>query len=339
MQHYYATEASTRQSIKVQILAIVIGLLILTVKFIAWWLTNSNAILTDALESIINVVAGSFALYSIFLSGKPKDKNHPYGHGKIEFISAGFEGALIFLAGIIIVGKGVYNLIYPQELQQLDFGIVLTAIGGGANFFIGKLLITTGKRNNSLALVADGKHLLSDSYSSVGLVAGLILLYFLQWRWIDNAMAVIFGLIILFTGYKLIRSSLAGIMDEADYKLISNLVHQLDKNRRENWIDVHNFRVIQYGPARHIDCHLTVPYYLDVRESHEEVKLFEDQIGKFLETPVELFIHTDPCEPPISCKLCGKTNCSVRQSPRLKRVEWTLENVMENQKHDVEVRR
>lgn len=122
------------------------GLVLLLAKFWAWWLTNSNAILTDALESIINVVAGGFALFSLWLSAQPRDENHPYGHGKIEFLAAGFEGALILLAGLLILYKSVYNLVHPQPLQQLDLGILLVAISGLANFFLGSWLKREGKK-------------------------------------------------------------------------------------------------------------------------------------------------------------------------------------------------
>lgn len=184
--------------------------------------------------------------------------------------------------------------------------------------------------------MADGKHLKSDAYSSAGLLVGLVLIYFTNINWLDNITAIIFGGIILYTGFKLVRASVAGIMDEADYQLIENMVKFLDEHRRENWIDVHNFRVIKYGATLHIDCHLTVPWYFTTRQSHEEVKLFEKVIAQNLSSPVELFVHVDPCEPPGNCTICRKADCEVRQATLQTNVQWTLANIMKDQKHHLE---
>lgn len=311
-----------------------IGVLLMAVKFLAWWLTNSNAILTDALESIINIVAGSFALYSLVVAAKPRDRNHPYGHGKIEFISAGFEGSLIFLAGAAIIGKSVYNLVYPQTIQQLDTGIYLTILTGGINFLMGTFLVRRGRKVHSLILQASGEHLQSDAWSSLGLIVGLGIVFLTGLDWLDNVVAFLFGLIILLTGIRLMRRSLAGIMDEADYHLIEKMVGVLDEHRQEDWIDVHNLRVIKYGATLHIDCHMTLPWYFNTREAHTQVKAFEEMVRKYSIRPVELFIHVDPCEP-VSCRVCQKTNCPVRQHPTEQRLTWTLDNIMENKRHEM----
>ncbi len=322
-----------QKNIRWQVLAIIVGLALMGAKFVAWWLTNSNAILTDALESIINVVAGGIALFSLIFSMKPRDENHPYGHGKIEFLSAGFEGALILIAGALIIGKGIYNLIYPQEIGQIDLGIVLVAISGLVNYILGVLLQRQGQRSHSLVLIADGKHLKSDAYSSVGLIVGLVLIYITNLAWLDNVTAILFGGIILYTGYKLVRESVAGIMDEADYQLIEQLVDILDKHRADNWIDIHNFRVIKYGPTLHIDCHVTMPWYLLIQDAHREIDRIEQLVGEHSGTPVEMFIHIDPCEPPRACTICRKADCHVRKAPFQTEVVWSLSNVMRNEKH------
>lgn len=325
-----------KQNFRVQLTALAVGLVLLAAKFFAWWFTNSNAILTDALESIINVVAGAFALYSLLLSAKPKDSNHPYGHGKVEFIAVGVEGALIFLAGAVIIGKGGYNLLNPQIIHSVDVGMVLVAMAGLVNFGLGWWLEQTGKRNQSMVLVADGKHLRADAWSSLGLLVGLGLFYFTQITWIDNVTAIIFGGIILTTGYQLLRTSVAGIMDEADYQLISKLVDQLEQVKTENWIDLHNFRVIKYGGRLHIDCHLSVPWYFTVLDGHQEVKRFEDEVRKLCQMPVELFVHADPCRPPGSCSICEKKNCTERKAAFVKRVDWDLESAMGTLQHHVD---
>lgn len=324
---------SFKKNSRLQIIVLTAGLLLMGIKFLAWMITNSNAILTDALESIINVVAGGFGLFSLYLAAKPRDRNHPYGHGKIEFISAGFEGGLIFLAGFLIISKSIYNLFYPQELQQLDLGIVLVAVSGVANFFMGFLLERQGRHSSSLILQASGKHLKSDAYSSAGLLMGLGLLFLTGVVWLDNVIAILFGIIILYTGYRLLRTSVAGIMDEADYQLINQIVEGLRQERSSHWIDAHNFRVIKYGHTLHIDCHLTVPYYFEVEKAHREIKKFEKSVAASCDAPVELFIHLDPCEPPEACRICRKADCRVRQAPFERAIRWELDNLMKNKQH------
>lgn len=303
-------------------------------KFVAFFVTHSNAILSDALESIINVVAGAFAYYSLWLAAKPKDVDHPYGHGKIEFISAGFEGGLILLTGIIIIGKSIINIFHPVYIHQLNIGAGIAAVAGMANYFLGRYLIRTGEKHKSITLVADGKHLLSDTWSSIGLIAGVILIYLTGYVWLDNIFAILFGFIIIYTGYRLVRKSLAGLMDEADTTILNDVVQVLNDNRDPNWIDIHNLRIQQYGSSFHIDCHITLPWYHDLKTSHDELKKMEDLIMAKFHHKVELFIHPDPCLP-FSCSLCQITNCTVRQNPFQQRVEWTLENVMLNAKHQL----
>lgn len=302
------------------------------IKMGAWWITKSNAILSDALESIINIVAGGFGLFSLLIAAKPKDHNHPYGHGKIEFISAGFEGGLIALAGIAIIGKAVYNLFFPQELNELQVGVYLTAAAGAVNYLMGWKLEYEGEKHHSLILKASGKHLQSDAWSSLGILMGLALVIFTRNPILDNFLAMFFGFMIMYTGFSLVRKFLAGIMDEADHELIRELVAKIQENRLPNWIDIHNFRVIKYGNNLHIDCHLTLPWYLSTQDSHAEVKALEALSQNFSKFPVEWFVHVDPCEPQ-SCSLCGKTDCPVRKHPFEGQVEWTLENVMRNAHH------
>lgn len=311
---------------------VLVGLLLLVTKFTAFVLTNSNAILTDALESIINVVAGAFSLYSLFLSARPRDENHPYGHGKIEFVAATLEGSLILVAGGAIIFKSIANLINPVPLQQLDVGIILTAAAGLVNYAVGFVTERRGRQNNSLVLAAGGKHLKSDAYSTAGILIGLLLIYLTGMVWLDGVVAIIFGLIIGYTGYRILRSSIAGIMDEADYELLQRIVRVLNENRRENWIDIHNLRVIKYGSTLHIDCHLTVPWYLNVQEAHDEVEAVAQVVREQIDPSIELFIHTDPCIMP-SCAICSKANCEVRRQPFQERVEWDFEKVIADRKH------
>lgn len=321
--------------VRIQLMAVLVGLALMAVKFGAYFLTHSNAILTDALESIVNVIAGGFALYSLWLAAHPRDENHPYGHGKVEFISAGVEGALIMVAGFIIFGKSIYNFIYPQEIHQIDWGLALIALAGAVNFGMGWYLVKMGKQHRSMTLQADGKHLMSDGWSSLGLVIGLGIILLTGINWIDNAVALLFGLIIMVSGLKLVRGSVAGIMDEADIELIKELIEILNKNRRANWIDIHNLRIIKYGSNLHIDAHVTLPYYLDLQQVHDELEAMDHIVTNHFGEDTEFFLHPDPCIP-TSCPICIKTDCTVRQHAFTHRETWTLENVMKNKKHGKE---
>ncbi len=327
-------ESQLRENIRLQLLVVFVGMVLMGAKFVAFFVTSSNAILTDALESIINVVAGGFSLYSLVLSSQPRDENHPYGHGKIEFIAATLEGSLILVAGGVIIFKSVYNLFSPHELHQLDLGILLIAITGLVNYVVGYITERRGQNTNSMVLVAGGKHLKTDAYSTVGILVGLILLYFTGMVWLDSVVAIIFGGIICYTGYKILRKSVAGIMDEADYELLKRIVVVLNKNRRDNWIDIHNLRVIKYGSTLHIDCHLTVPWYLNVQQAHDEVEALGTLVRSKIDPGIELFVHTDPCIE-ASCHICSKLECPVRQHTFKEHVEWDFEKVISDQKHSL----
>lgn len=323
-----------KQNLRVQkwVAAISVGLL--AVKFLAYYSTGSVAILTDALESIVNVLAGFIGLYSLYVAAKPSDWDHPYGHGKAEFLSAAIEGTLIGSAGAIILYKATMQLIYPTEIKRIDYGIWLVAGTAVVNFFVGFFCLQIGKKNNSLALQASGKHLQSDTYSTLGIVAGLILLMVTGYKWIDSVVAIIFGLIIVVTGYKIVRKSIAGIMDEADVHLLTKMITVINANRRENWIDLHNLRVIKYGSVLHVDCHLTVPWYMNIHEAHKEIDILGELIRKDFGESLELFVHSDGCLP-FSCRICKKESCKERQNNFEQQIPWTLENISSNKKHQL----
>ena len=322
-----------RENIGIQKWVAALSVIILLGKLLAYYLTHSVAILTDALESIVNVVAGFFGLYSLQLSAKPKDEEHPYGHGKIEFISAAVEGAMISFAAAFIVFESIANLLHPVPIQKLDVGILIIALSAIINFAMGSWCVRTGTRNNSLALLASGQHLKSDTYTTVGILAGLALLYFTGMRWIDSALALLFAAIIFYTGFRIIRTSVAGIMDKRDRELLAKLIETLDRNRSKNWVDIHNIRIIKYGSTLHIDAHLTVPWYLNVHEAHSEVDKLANLVRKDFGDAIELFVHTDGCLP-ISCPICIKDDCPVRYHTFQKRIKWTVRNMERDQKHE-----
>ena len=323
-----------RTNLKVQRLIAIASSVLLIVKFTAYYITSSVSILTDALESIVNVVAGFIGLYSLFVAAKPRDIDHPYGHGKAEFVSAAVEGTLVLSAGILIIYSAVKNLLSPVAINQLDTGIYLIAATAVINWVLGAFSLRHGKKNNSLALMASGRHLQTDTYSTAAIIAGLVLISVTGLLWIDGAVAIAFGLFIIYTGYKIVRTSLAGIMDEADMALLEKMVEVLENNRRDNWIDLHNLRVIKYGDVLHVDCHLTVPWYFNVHQAHAEI----DELAKIIRSnfgeTLELFVHSDGCLY-FQCPICRKKDCPVRQHNFEKSVHWTLDNALQNEKHSL----
>ena len=322
------------QNLSIQKWVAAISVILLVIKFTAYYLTRSVAVLTDALESIVNVAAGFVGLYSLYVAAKPRDINHPYGHGKAEFLSAAVEGTLILSAGAIIIYKAVQHLIFPVIITSIDQGIFLVGLTAVINLAVGLVGVRFGKRNQSLALIASGRHLISDSYSTFGIIVGLLLILFTKLFWIDSVIAILFGLFIIYTGYQILRRSIAGIMDEADEELLTRMIQLLNLNRRQNWVDLHNLRVIKYGSVLHVDCHLTVPWYLNVQEAHAEIEALATLIRKEFGELLELFVHSDGCLY-VQCPICIKPDCPVRHHPFEKRIEWTLENILKDKKHQL----
>ncbi len=321
-------------NIRIQTWVLIAGGVLMAVKFIAWKVTHSNAVLSDALESIVNVAAGSFALYSLVLAAKPRDRDHPYGHGKVEFISASLEGSLVALAGVVIIYQSVHALITGVEIHKLGHGTALVAFTGVANGLLGLVLRRRGKRSHSLAMEAGGTHLLSDAWSTAAVVLGLIVIQLTGLEWLDSVFALCFALFILWQGVKVVRRSIGGIMDETDMAVAAGLVKIIEENRKPAWIDLHNFRVIKFGSTLHIDCHVTVPWYFTVEAAHLEITELARLVKHNSGREVEFFIHIDPCVP-LSCSVCQIMDCPVRQAPFVQRIPWTLENVLADKRHGV----
>lgn len=322
-----------KQESRLILLSLIFSIVLTAGKFVAYFLTYSIAVLSDALESIINVVAATFAFYSIYLSAQPKDKNHPYGHGKVEFFSIGVEGAMIFIAGCLILFKSVQFLFEPQEIRQLDRGMIIVGVTAVVNFGLGRYLIRAGKRLSSITLSGNGQHLLTDAYSTVALIFALVIIRSTHWNFVDPIFSTVVGILILRNGYGLIRRSVSGLMDEADMQAVDRVIEILSQHRRAAWIDVHNMRIQQYGNNYHIDCHITLPYYFTLSQAHEEMKALDQLVNQqFKKSDVEFFIHADPCIPS-SCKHCLLEACPVRSAPFESKIEWSRENVLPNHKH------
>lgn len=310
----------------------VFGIILFVGKIIAWKLTDSDAVFSDAMESIVNVISAFMGLYSLYLAAKPKDEDHPYGHGKVEFVTSGIEGALISIAGLMIIYEGINSLIVGKVLNKLDWGIAIIGATAIINYFLGYISIKKGEKENSLVLISSGKHLQSDTVTTLGVVISLIIVYFTKIYWIDSLVALFFGFYIIFVGYKIVRKSLSGIMDEQDPELLNKIINLLENNRRTEWIDIHNMKIQQFGSSLHIDAHITLPYYYSLREAHQEMEKVIILLANNTNRTVEFNFHMDDCKP-ISCSICQIMDCPVRQHPFIKRIEWTPENVTSVEKH------
>lgn len=320
---------TAKQNYNVQKWICGLSVILFAVKIFAWYLTNSLSILTDALESIVNVIAGFIGLYSLYVAAKPKDMDHPYGHGKAEFVSAAAEGALIIGAGLLVLYETIDSIVKHEPIQKLDKGIILIAITAVVNYIAGALCIGVGKKNDSLALRSSGKHLQLDTYTTLGITLGLVIIWFSKVYWLDKVIAVAIAIMILINGYKILRESLAGIMDEADMELLKKMVASLNAHRRENWIDVHNLRVIKYGHLLHIDCHLTLPWYLNVEEAHAEVEQLRKLIQKEFPNALELFVHTDFVKA-FTCEIEPIKENGIVHFTMKKRPDWSLESILKD---------
>lgn len=294
-------------------------------KFYIYRITLSTAILSDALESIINVAASAFALGSILLAAVPPDKNHPYGHGKIEYFSAGFEGALIILAAILIFKTALPKIFEPTHLPNLEEGLWLMLGVSIVNLVLGLGLIRSGKKTRSLALVADGKHVITDVYTSAGVIVGLFMVNLTGWYWMDGVVACLLGVNILYTGGVLVHQSFEGLMNASEPELLQEIAELLNMNRRDIWIDVHQLRAWSSGNLVHIDFHLILPRNMLLEESHQEAKNIENIIIRHFKGEANVLIHMDPCID-ADCPICANYICGKRSSSLEGRIAWSVES-------------
>lgn len=321
-------------NVRFQLWILAAGLLIAGCKAYLYWTTNSNGIFSDALESMVNVSANIITLYSLYLSAKPRDKTHPYGHGKIEFLAAGFEGSLLFAAGIWTILKSMRDYFSDMKLELSGMTLVLVLIVGGANYILGILSERRGKRFNSPALLSGGKHLKGDGYTTFGILLSLVLIYVTKWDWLDSFIGVLAGIFILFQGYKVVKSSILDIMGTADEAILEKVIEHLQANRKDPWIDIHNLRILKFGAEYHVDAHVTLPHYYTNSEVHVEMRDMHNLINQHFNSEVELFIHPDPCEP-FCCHYCLLTDCKVRKQTFDRKIDWNIDNVLKNEKHGV----
>ena len=306
------------------VISLVVGTALLGVKYVAYLLTGSAAVLSDALESIVNVTAAAFALGSLVFAGQPADREHPYGHGKIEYFSAVFEGGLIAFAAVAIGWYAVVDLLRGPGVQGIELGVGLTAAAGLVNAGLGWFLVRTGRRAQSLILIADGQHVLSDFWTSLGVVIGLGLVRVTGITWLDPAVALAIGANLAYTGIRLVRHAAGGLLDEEDTGLLTRLVAAFDEHRTPAIIRIHRLRAIRSGRFAHVDAHLIVPEYWTVEQAHEASDAFEQRVIQTCAIQGEIVFHTDPCRHLI-CPACDVGDCPIRRSAFVRRPPLTIE--------------
>ena len=307
---------------KAAYISLSVGIGMFIAKTGAFLLTGSAAIFSDAAESIVHILATTMALFSIILSAKPADKSHLYGHGNVEFFSAGIEGLLIIAAAVIIIVQSITDIIYGSNLKQLNIGLIVVASAGLINLILGLYLIRTGSKTSSITLVADGKHVLTDSYTSIGVLIGVLLVILTHNVLFDPVFAIAVALNILYTGFKLIRESVGGLMVETDHKLLIKINDKIISLKKEYWIDLHELRFWKSGEHVFLDFHLILPYYFTIKQSHTEENQIKSELIKAFPS-AQIKIHFDYCIPEL-CKYCNYTECQMRSQAYSHPFEWNI---------------
>ncbi|MEZ4331564.1 MAG: cation diffusion facilitator family transporter [Myxococcota bacterium] len=292
-------------------LSLGVGIAVFGGKLLAYILTGSNAIFADAMESTVNVVAAAMLVFSLILASKPPDRDHPYGHGRIEFLSAALEGTAVTVAALLILVASVRDLLAGPSVQSIDLGLGLTVAFSLVNLLLGRRLIEVGRRTRSMALVADGRHILTDVWTSGGVVAGLGVVWLTGWVWADPLVAIVLAVNVLREGWLLMRSATAGLMDQADPDTLDHLVTLLAQVRGDELIDAHSLRSWRSGARRHVDLHVTVPRYFDVERIHQIHDTIEEGLFGDDPNPGGVVVHFDPCDPS-HCRHCSMPSCPIR---------------------------
>lgn len=296
---------------KASAISLFVSVFILIIKSMAYYYSHSAAILSDALESIVNVSAALVALIVIHISTQPKDRNHPYGHGKIEFFSAAFEGGFIFFASITILLESIKAFINPNSLRDLQSGILLVFISSVLNLFLGLYLKKVGNQLHSETLKASSAHIMADVWTTIGVLIGSALVLLTKWNWLDPFIGILVSLHLGYTGSKIIRNSFAGLMDEVDPFSLEQLAKALNSCDKNGFIDMHELKILRSGAFHHIDAHLVIPEFWNISEAHSWTEELAQEIVAIYPHDGEFAFHLDPCRRSY-CEICNVKNCPVR---------------------------
>jgi cation diffusion facilitator family transporter len=320
--------AANRVRLRAILLSVAVGTLLLGLKYSAYQITGSTAILSDTLQSIVNLIASLFALGGLIVAGWPTDHSRPYGHGKAEFFSAAFEGGMIALAAALIIKEAGEALLFRHQIRQVDFGVMITIGTGLANATLGWILLRTGRRYAAPALSADGRHVLADLWTSVAIAVGLGLVRTTGLDWLDPMVAAMVGLNLLWTGLHLVRHAAGGLLDEEDFTLLERLLQAINTNLVPGLIHVHSLRALRVGRLAHVEAHLVVPEFWTVEEAHDFSAAFEHRVRRSLGIEGSMQWHIDPCHRQL-CASCEVHPCPIRVQPFVGRSWITLDEAVQ----------
>jgi cation diffusion facilitator family transporter len=326
IQSAQISKKEVRQRMYAAAATLVVGIVLLVIKFWAHNITDSQAIYSDALESIVNVVTACIGIVVVYYASKPVDDDHPYGHGKVEYFSAAFEGGLITFAALVVLFEAASAQLRGGALHNLDQGIWLISVAGVVNYITGWGLMRTGGKYASPTLQSAGAHLMIDFWTTVGAVIGVVLVKLTGLIWIDRVVAAVLGLHMAHSGYKIIRSSLADLLDAEDLKILERLAQIFERHAGEGIIQIHHTKVIRAGWFHHIDAHVVVPEFWTIEKSHERLDVFEDKVINEYEYGGEANFHLDPCKRKY-CAVCDYQECPVRVVPFEKRLPVVIEHL------------
>ena len=324
------SDSLSKRNSQVRILSafatLVAALLFTTLKFWAFHRTGSMAIYSDMLESFVNIVTASVGIAVIGFASQPVDEDHPYGHGKIEYVSAAFEGGLISFAGILAITDAVQAQFHHSAIKNLSSGLWIIGACAALTLIAGLLLKVVGKTYSSPVLEASGVHLLADFSTTIGAMVSIALVKWTGIAWLDRVIAIIIGLMMLYAGARLVRQSASGLLDAEDKKLLERLAEVFEKFSGDGIIQIHHARIIRAGWFHHIDAHVVVPEFWSINQAHARLNQFEAAVFGTYEYEGEANFHLDPCQRKY-CSVCDYPECPVRRENFVRRLPVVLEHL------------
>lgn len=305
----------------------VLSLIVFGFKFLAYQMTHSTAIFSDAMESVVNVLASFTALFVMRAVAEPADEEHPYGHGKLEYFSAAFEGGLITFAAIVIAVEAVKALLEQKSLSPSSDGLWVMTGAAVVNLLLGLHLKSVGKKHKSEALLASGAHVMSDVWTTVAVLVGVGVVWATGWQWIDPLFALLVALHLSYSGFQIVRQSIGALIDEVEPSSLKDLADAFQKCKKPWVIDIHQLKTIRSGHFHHIDAHLVVPQFWDVGKTHESMVNFEAEVVSVYPFDGEIAFHVDPCERKY-CHFCEVEGCAIRMQPMREPRKFVVEKMI-----------
>ncbi len=328
------SKSSAKATVNTAAISFVVSIFVLALKYYAYLKTGSAAILSDAAESIVNVLASAMALFVMKYVSEPADDDHPYGHGKLEYFSAAFEGGLIFFASIAIFSEIIRTATGSRAPQMIVEGLWVISLASVINLVTSFYLKKQGEKYNSDALKASGTHLFSDVLTTGIVIVGLLVVKMTGLAWIDLLLAGVLAVHLFITGFLLVKDSINNLLDGVDPNSLNTLSEIMNRNRMPGIIDVHNLKVLRSGNFHHIDGHLVVPEFWDINKAHQLAEAFETKVINDYKYDAEFAFHIDPCERAY-CAKCDIKGCNVRTKPFLQNETFSVASITKGPQKDM----